>query len=179
MYTPSSDFTAMEIYINQGIYAFEDIELVESPGIYIKEYVDSSYSYNYDNIGIYDCDKNKCIKTTEGYIKLSDNNLLKCNSNGCDTYTTNTDLQCDYSNVGKAVIDNNNNFNICVNDNGYDFKNIEKKVNYILNRNDNSKYNLYKSNEYGNIIAVSMTGKKRLLYNFIPYSYTYFKYKMF
>ncbi|OUM63258.1 hypothetical protein PIROE2DRAFT_20691, partial [Piromyces sp. E2] len=144
----------------RGIFAFEDLELTISPGIYIKSIINDFNNQNY-NIGLYDCEKSNCYKTS-GYIKL-DNVILRCDESMYKCEEENKVLECNYKNVGKAFIDTDSSFNICINSsvNGNYFKQIIKsEINYIfsvVSVYKSNEFSLFKSNEFGDIIAIAKT----------------------
>lgn len=113
-----------------------------------------------NTIYIYECLKNNNCKKTSGYIRNTDY-VFMCTDNTSETIDIN---ECSRNNIGKAYIDEDSKFQLCVSTDGTNIQSINisdevGKEKYIFTAvNENSQiYNLYISNINGYVIGLSTT----------------------
>ncbi|OUM57860.1 hypothetical protein PIROE2DRAFT_17027, partial [Piromyces sp. E2] len=143
-----------------GLYGFKDDTSVIDEGMDIliedKEYNDN-FSKIINDIKLYHCKNYEC-KETSGFIKYYDNKIVKvanC-SPKCDSKYNSKDCK-----TGNAYyLNTESKFNLCVNiNNKLRPQEIYKnQLNFIFNNTINGQniYDLYITNNYGNIIGLSL-----------------------
>lgn len=143
-----------------AIYKDSSISIKEFSNILINDF-SKDYTNSLSEINLYECRNNKCYDTIEGYLKYGvSNNLAKCGIIGCKKIEKTSNCSND-EHIGNLNYDSK--LKICVNsgnfkDDKYSFKEIAINYeNYILSLKDKDglKYNLYITNESGNIIGLS------------------------
>ena len=156
---------------SSGMMVFKGSDLTKSGKLV--ESSEFSTGFTTDDLSkmrIFECNSGTCV-ATKGYLKHgSSNNVVKCDTDCNDSQSS---VTCESGNAGKAYYKSG--FKICV-DSYVSSSVFEEKTiattgeSYIFSY-ATSSYNLYISDDNGNLIGLYTSGKPNLFKQLIQYYY--------